>query len=382
MRIALITDGIWPYVVGGMQKHSYFLCKYFAKKGIYVDLVHFNKSNLDITLLECFTPEEKKFIKSIIIDFPISAKFPGHYIYNSYQHSKLIYDQLKNQLTDYNFIYTKGFTGWYLINSKNSKHIKCCTIGVNFHGYEVLQPAPSIKVKIQQFLFLKKTIVQLSRKADVVFSYGGKITKLIQSVGIRSEKIIEMPSGVEFESIVNHVKPCHQTIRFLFIGRYERRKGVEELNSAINSLIKQKQNFEFHFIGNIPVDKKINHAAVFYHGEMRDKTILFNEIQKNDVLICPSFSEGFPNVILEAMASGLAIAATQVGAVELLVDNKVGWIIKEPTSKEIEIVLNEIIQTNPALIDSKKQEALNKVKTHFNWDIIITKLIEKIQTFL
>ncbi|MBK7816242.1 MAG: glycosyltransferase [Sphingobacteriaceae bacterium] len=36
-----------------------------------------------------------------------------------------------------------------------------------------------------------------------------------------------------------------------------------------------------------------------------------------DVLICPSFSEGFPNVILEAMSNGLAVAATNVGAVEL-----------------------------------------------------------------
>ena len=31
MRIALITDGIAPYVIGGMQKHSFYLAKYFAK---------------------------------------------------------------------------------------------------------------------------------------------------------------------------------------------------------------------------------------------------------------------------------------------------------------------------------------------------------------
>jgi hypothetical protein len=32
MRIALITDGIAPYVLGGMQKHSFYLAKYFCKK--------------------------------------------------------------------------------------------------------------------------------------------------------------------------------------------------------------------------------------------------------------------------------------------------------------------------------------------------------------
>ena len=32
MRIALLTDGIYPYLVGGMQKHSYNLAKYFAQQ--------------------------------------------------------------------------------------------------------------------------------------------------------------------------------------------------------------------------------------------------------------------------------------------------------------------------------------------------------------
>ena len=41
MKIALITDGIYPYVMGGMQKHSYFLAKYLAKNKIKIDLYHY-----------------------------------------------------------------------------------------------------------------------------------------------------------------------------------------------------------------------------------------------------------------------------------------------------------------------------------------------------
>ena len=37
MQIALITDGIAPYVLGGMQKHSFYLAKYFAKNKIKKD---------------------------------------------------------------------------------------------------------------------------------------------------------------------------------------------------------------------------------------------------------------------------------------------------------------------------------------------------------
>jgi len=54
MRVALFTNGIWPYVIGGMQKHSYYLVKYFAMRGIEVDLYHMNKSELDIDKLDIF----------------------------------------------------------------------------------------------------------------------------------------------------------------------------------------------------------------------------------------------------------------------------------------------------------------------------------------
>ena len=36
MKISLFTNGIYPYVLGGMQKHSFNLAKYFAKNGILV----------------------------------------------------------------------------------------------------------------------------------------------------------------------------------------------------------------------------------------------------------------------------------------------------------------------------------------------------------
>ena len=72
MRVALITDGIWPYVLGGMQKHSFYLCKYLAQNKINIDLVHFNASTYEIDKLEFFTDEEKRYINSIIVNFPKS----------------------------------------------------------------------------------------------------------------------------------------------------------------------------------------------------------------------------------------------------------------------------------------------------------------------
>jgi glycosyltransferase involved in cell wall biosynthesis len=373
MRIALITDGIWPYVLGGMQKHSYYLCKYLAQQNVYVDLYHFNQSNYDISKLEFFTEEERIYINSIIIDFPKSLPFPGHYIYNSYKHSKLIFEAIKDKLPIYDFIYTKGFTGWVLINQKSNGKIKCAKIGVNFHGYEMFQKAPDFKIKLQHFFLLRNPVKIISQKADIVFSYGGKITDIIRSLGVTPEKIIELPSGVESNSLSNEIKPVGQILRFLFLGRYERRKGIEELNDAIATIVskEQKQKTEFHFIGPIPQEKHLQNKAVIYHGEIRDKVKLTAAIKNCDVLICPSWSEGMPNVILEAMANGLTVIATDVGAVNVLVNNKTGYLITNSNSVEILHAIETVCNSTNTDLKEKKQNALNYIKESFVWEKLI-----------
>ena len=75
MKIALLTDGIYPYVIGGMQKHSYFLAKYLARNKINVDLYHF-KSIDNYNLPNPFNADELLYIKSFEIDYPSTIWFP------------------------------------------------------------------------------------------------------------------------------------------------------------------------------------------------------------------------------------------------------------------------------------------------------------------
>ena len=61
-------------------------------------------------------------------------------------------------------------------------------VGVKFHGYEMYQYAPNFKIKLQH-LMLRPFVKKINLKADVVFSYGGKITQIIKNLGVSNSKI-------------------------------------------------------------------------------------------------------------------------------------------------------------------------------------------------
>lgn len=384
LRILLLTDGIFPYVIGGMQKHSYYLTKYFLLEKVEITLVHCvpfaDKIPSEKEVFDFLFKEENEEIKSplrgkfksICLRFPASGKLPGHYLRESFRYSEEVFNLIERDINSYDFIYAKGFSAWKLLEERK-RGMKTPPIGVKFHGLNMFQKAASFRSKFEHLMF-RPSVKFNMLNADVNFSYGGKITGITERVGVKPENIIEAPTGV-LPSWFSDSIENHSPIRFLFIGRYERLKGIEELNEAI-PLVKGK--FEFHFIGPIPEDKKIKHSNVFYHGKIMDETLLKEGIHSCDVLVCPSYSEGMPNVIMEAMAQGLAVLATDVGATNILVNENTGWLMAECDSELIRKNLEEIIVLPFDKLQIKKESAQIHLHQKFNWEVIIKKLITEI----
>ena len=376
MRIALLTDGIYPYAMGGMQKHSYYLAKYFAQQKVQVHLYHFSQNKTyDIQQLEFFTDNEKAFIQSFIIPFPSLGKLPGHYLRESYQYSVNIHNALKKN-ADVDFIYAQGYTGWKIMEAKTAGE-KIPPIGVNFHGIEPFQKAPSLKAKLQQQI-LKGAMLYNLKHVDVVFSLGGNLTSILLKNKIEKNKIVQIPIGIEQDWVHASMPKNNDVIKFVFVGRYERRKGIEELNKALLKIL-DKQNFEFHFIGPIPENKKIISPKIIYYGSIGEQEKIKNILRSCDVLVCASYSEGMPTVILEAMASGLTVIATNVGAVNELVSDKTGYLIPSARVSVIVDALKNAIHEQPEKLEQKKRNGQQLIHENFMWDKIIGLTLSEIK---
>lgn len=380
MKIALLTDGITPFVTGGMEKHSHFLAKYLVIQGFEVDLFHCihdrninlpSKKELDFLFFE----NKYSFNRVFSFYFPKTFYFPGHYLYNSFFYSKILCKTILENNFSYDFIYSKGFTSWNLLRKKSN-----FKIATNFHGYEMYQTSPNSKYFLKKYLF-RYLVKWIIKNSDFIISYGGKITEIIISLNSNPENIIEIPAAIEKSWILKKINfvDDNSKRKILFVGRNEDRKGFKDLLSAINNLPKKNNNLEFHFIGpNLNSNIEINNElALNFYGLIKDDDLKKEIFDKCDVLICPSYSEGMPNVILEAMSRGLAIIASDVGASPLLVDNENGILLDHVSPS---IILSSLLKINSISnmeLNSKKLRSLKRINA-FSWEKVIGKLKIKI----
>lgn len=361
MKIALLTDGITPFVTGGMQRHSANLAKYFTLAGVEVTLVHcvnFGSelpTEKDVNQTLFGEGSDVSLHQIISLHFPKVGKLPGHYIMNSYAYSKTIFERLEEEWQQFDFVYAKGFCGWYYMEQKK-KGMKLPPIGVKFHGYEMFQDLPSFSQKLQAQL-LKRPTKWNNQNADVVFSYGGKISEIITSqCKVDKEKVWEFTSGIDSYWLrkTDLALPT-KTKKFVFVGRDEKRKGLDELNQVVEK--RKDIDFEFHFIGPIPNERKLNLKQCIYHGELSSKEEIFKILDQADVLVCPSHADGMPNVILEGMSRGLAILATDVGAVEMLVSDDNGFLIPPLQPQKLEEKLLDFIEMPSEQLQTHKNKS-------------------------
>lgn len=129
-----------------------------------------------------------------------------------------------------------------------------------------------------------------------------------------------------------------------YVGTLNELKGIKNLFKSIPQFLKNQNNYKFMFIGDGPLMNEINayidenklNNNVFIEGWVQhdDLPVYLNEFK---LLVLPSYTEGLPNVIIEAMACGTPVLSTSVGAIpDIIKDNHNGFIMTDNSPNCIE----------------------------------------------
>lgn len=126
-------------------------------------------------------------------------------------------------------------------------------------------------------------------------------------------------------------------------------KGVEYLLEAIARLVGEGHAVRLRIAGDGGLRRALEHRArdlrvseaVEFLGHVEDMPSFFRSI---DIFVCPSFSEGMPIAVLEAMAAAIPIVATNVGGIpEAVNDGVEGFLVSPGDSDELASALHHLI---------------------------------------
>jgi len=327
----------------------------------------------EITLLYCGLPNEApppdlevlkllgdpENVKVIGVEFQDRSVFPGHYVRASKRYSNKLLFAINNPLSSYDLVYAQGFTGYAFLGRHEN-------IVSNLHGLEMFQRAFSMRELIEKSI-LRNIARIILLKSSYCISLGGGLTDILLGIGV--DRIIVSPNGIDDKWIIDSCTNDEGNLSLVFIGRNDNRKGFPILLEALKQ---SKERVSLSVIGPWPEIKITPHELNFY-GEIKSKERIFEIIDKADVLVVPSLSEGMPTVILEAMARGKAIIATDVGAVSDLVSDENGVLI-EPGS--VEAMTRAIEKIKTVDLQNTSKVSINLAKK-FVWQRVAKNLLEE-----
>jgi glycosyltransferase involved in cell wall biosynthesis len=191
--------------------------------------------------------------------------------------------------------------------------------------------------------------------------------------------------GVDVDTYSFADKPAHsQTagpVKLLYVGRLAAEKGVPVLLKSLIDLKKEGYQFHLTLLGDGPeraslefeVQKHGLTEMVFFGGFASQETVR-ETLLASDVFILPSFAEGVPVSLMEAMACGIPVIGTNVGGVTELIEHGVSGMVVAPSDEQaLKSAIFRYIK-HPELRETVRSAARKTVESDFNFKIEVSKL--------
>lgn len=231
--------------------------------------------------------------------------------------------------------------------------------------------------------YLKRKLLScVLRLPSTLVSQGSLLANALGRLGRGTVEIIPnwLPAGYAVASEAKSY-PEDGVVDFVFVGWLERTKGVPELLDAAALLQPIANRFRLFLVGNGSLEREVADAIagrrlhnVRALGWMAQNEVI-GLLGRSHVFILPSHSEGFPNALLEAMANGLPVIATRVGAIPDSVEQDVnGMLVGVGDAPGIAASMRRYID-EAGLIPGHSERAIARVNCSHSRDVNCGKLL-------
>jgi glycosyltransferase involved in cell wall biosynthesis len=221
----------------------------------------------------------------------------------------------------------------------------------------------------------------LCRLVSAITVNSPSIKKGMIAFGMESSRVFVVPTGIEIRHLSERKNRKSEKFIVLYVGRLVEERGADLLPMIITAVLKNKKNMLFKIVGGGPLFERIE-ALVKEHRLEENVELLGQKSRReaidlmkhSDVAIFISKNENYGSLaLLECMAVGCPVIATNVGSTKELIRNGINSILVDPEPYLIaEAILN--LSENKNLVEKIGQEGAVTAK-EYSWEQVVHKFV-------
>jgi len=231
-------------------------------------------------------------------------------------------------------------------------------------------------------------------KSNLVVTESKDLEEKIKKMYTKSVKVRTFYKGIDISNFRNLpsknflLKKLELNVNrkyIIFVGRLIRSKGIYEVAQAFIRLAKNNPDFRLILVGE-EIEKerleKIFKEAKILHKIIFKGIISYQEVARfmkiSDLLVFPSWKEGLPNVILESMAIGLPVVASNAGGIPEVIKNEItGLLVPVKNVDMLVIAVNKMMEDKQL-----RRMCINNAKELVNKKFDVRKNVNDLKIYL
>jgi colanic acid/amylovoran biosynthesis glycosyltransferase len=202
-------------------------------------------------------------------------------------------------------------------------------------------------------------------------------------------KIHVVHCGVDDLFLEHHNEPLPEAHRFVCVGRLDEQKGSLLLVEAASQLAVEGLKFKVIFVGDGPLRNQIQSLITTLNLQDHIEVAGWatnSQVQQHiinaQVMILPSFAEGLPVVIMEALALCRPVISTYIAGIpELVEEDKCGWLVPSGSVTELAAAMSKAIQTPVETLAQMGKLGAERVIKEHNAKLEASKLVKLFENY-